>query len=140
MSHAGSLAVKSNLNTVSFRYVDSAINRTYQVENNDQPLAEFSISEVDLVQPLKQDLQDDKASVYIPSSVLSTSVLIRCFASVQRKGREQDIYQYLKSLDSAIENVKVLGGGSIHDEVRGGRQILPLNHIKKQEPVSRSLT
>ena len=120
MSHAGSLAVKSNLNTVSFQYVDSAINRTYQVENNDQALTEFSISEVDLAQLLKHDLQNDKASVYIPSPGLSTSMLIRCFASVQRKGREQDIYQYLKNLDSAIENVKVFGGGSIQCKVNEG--------------------
>ena len=117
VSHAGSLAIKSNLNTVAFKYVDSAINRTYQVENNDQPLAEFSLGEVDLVQLLKQDSQ---VSVYIPSSGLSTSVLIKCFASVQRKDREQDVYQYIKSLDSAIENVKIFGGDSIQCKVNEG--------------------
>ena len=116
IDQANSLEISSNLTSISYFSENAALGDLYKIIINDKPAVDFKSSDLHLKDILPTDLEDT-GSTNIATSGFSARMLVHCFTSIQKKDREDDINHYLRSFDSAIENVKIIGGDSIQCKI-----------------------
>lgn len=110
------IEIETNRNIISFKRKTNLFSTIYTVNNGENEI-DVDGQEVKLHSLFSENIDKGVGGMFIPAQGVINKLLIMSFTSIQKKDRELEVFEYLQSLDSSIENVKIIGGDSIQCKV-----------------------
>lgn len=119
LNQAGSVAIESNIHSLSFEYDDSGVTKIYKITVNghDLPISE---KEMDISSIIKNISEPNRIACYVSSLGDSQKDIIMSFSAIQVKDQEIEVNKQIKHFDNSIENVKIIGDSIQCKVMQGG--------------------
>ena len=129
--NTGVVRCQTNINDISFGFDDSGIVRNYELTVNNNSSV-ISSSDMEVASIVANSPIAKNPICYIGSVRDSQENIIHSFTAIQTRDSESEVFEFIKKFDDSIENVKIIGGGSIQCKVikpDGGFMYRPISEF-----------